>query len=392
MTNQREKTLCMMSTTHDLTDDRIYKKEAVTLSKNGCKVIHIGYGNKLADYITDENIRIIEIPKKRKGETVTSIYKALKQTKLTDLFQKAKEIKADVYHLHDMELCRIALKLKKLPWQPKVIYDAHEPFFENLKDYWKERSLFKVFFNDIPSILAEKRILKKVDYLIATEENVASRFRKKNKKTAIIYNYSYFYPEDISVPAEQKEYDAIYCGSISEAKGILLIIDSLIESKKRGFNLKYVIVGGLNNDELKKRVEKKIQENNISENIVFTGHLSIDRINSYYKKSKVAFCLFPLNNTNQLILPIKLFEYAAFGLPIIGSNFGHIREVIETNNFGVCVNPHDAKEVTSAIIQLITDNNYATYYNDLVNKVKNNYLWESQEEELLRIYENIGNE
>ena len=66
MANQGKKIVCMMSTTHGLTDDRIYKKEAVTLSKNGNKVIHIGYGNKLADYITDENIRIIEIPKKRK--------------------------------------------------------------------------------------------------------------------------------------------------------------------------------------------------------------------------------------------------------------------------------------------------------------------------------------
>jgi glycosyltransferase involved in cell wall biosynthesis len=391
MSDKKNKIVCMISCCHHLLDDRIYKKEAVTLAQAGYELVHIGYGDCFEDYYTDDKIRIIQIEKLKKGKSFLSKVAAFRQLYLNDLFQAAKAVSADVYHLHDVELCRIALKLKKLPGQPKIIYDAHEPFIDNLKDYWRERSLMKVIFNDIPSVLAEKWILNKVDHLIATEENVASRFRRKNPDTSIIYNYSYFYPEASSLENEQKEFDAIYCGSISESKGILLMIDALIETKKRGYDFKFVMVGRFNNLALQLKVQEIIQKEKLDDNLFFTGNLPLDEVKRYYKKSKTAFCLFPLNRTNQLILPIKLFEYAAFGLPVIGSNFGHINEIIQTDGIGKTVNPHNTKEVASALVDLVSDNKYKEYISLCTNCVESYYLWKSQEANLLRIYEELLN-
>ncbi|MDR0864203.1 MAG: glycosyltransferase family 4 protein [Candidatus Symbiothrix sp.] len=367
----------MISCHHYLLDDRIYKKEALTLVQAGYDVVHIGYGEVFEDYYTEDTIRIIQLKRTKTGKLT-----------LNDLFQAAQKVSADVYHLHDVELCRIALKLKKLPGRPKVIYDAHEPFSDNLKDYWRERSFLKVLMNDIPAVFAEKRILNKIDYLIATEENVASRFRKKNPNTSIIYNYSYFAP-DSQLPEEEKEYDAIYCGSISKSKGIFLMLDTLAEAKKQGYNLKLAIVGGFSNPALKASVEEIIQEKNLEENLLFTGNLPLDEVSRYYRKSKTAFCLFPLNRTNQLILPIKLFEYAAFGLPVIGSNFGHINEIIQTNGMGTGVNPHDAKEVAAALIDLVSADKYKEYIPECIHCVNDKYLWENQKANLLQLYEGL---
>ena len=385
MPEKKNKIICMISCRHNLLDDRIYKKEAVSLSKEGFDLIHIGYGEAAQDYFTKENIRIIQLKKIYKKERI----KAFKQLHLNDLYQTAKELHADVYHLHDVELCRIAVKLKKLPWNPKVIYDAHEPFCENLKDYWKERSLMKVFFNDIPSVFAEKRILSKVDYLIATEKNVYSRFLKKNPNTSIVHNYSYFSPVNSVDKNAIKEFDAIYCGTISESKGIFLMIEALIEARKKQENLRFVIVGGFSHISLQQKIEKIIQQENLEKHLFFTGELPLEKISSYYNKSKTAFCLFPLNRTNQLILPIKLFEYAAFGLPIIGSDFGHIKEIIEQNKIGITVNPHNAENVADALIQLISDDKYKNYHLPCINCVGNKYLWEKEEEKLLQIYNQL---
>lgn len=374
-----------MSCCHSLLDDRIYKKEAVTLAQNGYEVIHIGYGDKFEDFYTADRIRIIQIKKLKKGNSICSKIATFRQLQLENLFQAAKKISADVYHLHDMELCKIAMKLKKLPQHPKIIYDAHEPFWDNLKDYWHMRSLPKVVLNDIPSVLAERRILKKADFLIATEENVASRFRKKNPHTAIIYNYSYFYPETLSF--EEKEFDALYCGSISESKGIFLMIEALIAAKKQGYDLKLVLMGAFTDPSLRGKVEAVIQKEKITANVLFTGQLPLDELSKYYKKSKTAFCLFPRNRTNQLILPIKLFEYAAFGLPVIGSDFGHIADIIQSNEIGKCVNPHNAEEVAATLIDLIAGEQYKAYIPVCIQCVKNNYLWENQKANLLRIYE-----
>jgi glycosyltransferase involved in cell wall biosynthesis len=378
----------MISCCHSSLDDRIYKKQALTLAKNGYEVIHIGYGDDLKDYYTADNIRIIQIKKLKKGDTIRSKMTALKQLQMNDLFLAAKSVTADVYHLHDVELCRIALKLKKLPWQPKIIYDAHEPYIDNLKDYWRERSLWKVIFNDIPSVIAEQRILKKADYLIATENNVASRFRKKNPNTSIVYNYSYFSPS-LSENLAAKEFDVIYCGSISESKGIFLMLNALIETKKQGYDLKFLVVGAFGNPDLQKKVAAIVEKEQLAGNVLFTGSMPLDEVKTYYEKSKTAFCLFPQNRTNQLILPIKLFEYAAFGLPVIGSNFGHIAEIIQSEKIGICVNPHHAEEGAEALIRLIDGDRYKEYIPQCINSVKNNYLWKNQEEKLLRIYEEL---
>jgi len=370
----------MISSTHRLLDDRIYKKEAVTLSQNGYNVVHIGYADCFKDYYTEDNIRIIQIKKTKIG-----------QLTLNDLFRTAKSVSAHVYHLHDVELCRIALKLKRLPWSPKVIYDSHESYIDNLIDYWRRRPLRKVILDEIPSLFAEKRILKRVDYLIATEENVASRFRKKNPNTSIVYNYSYFYPENTSTESEPKEFDAVYSGTISESKGIYLMIDALLATKKRGYNFKIVIVGHFNNPSLKAKIEAIIQKEQLENNILFTGELPLEEVALYYRKSKVAFCLLPFNRTTRIILPIKLFEYPAFGLPVIGSDFGHVGEIIQSDNIGIAVDPHNAEQTADALITLVVNDRYKDYIPRCIDCVKNKYLWENEKEKLLRIYEKLLN-
>ena len=244
-------------------------------------------------------------------------------------------------------------------------------------------------FIDIPSIIAERKVLSKLDYLIATEKNVAFRFQEKNPKTEIIYNYSYFQPIEIDKNAE-KEFDLIYCGSIADSKGLFLMLDAIIQSKKKGFDLKFILVGGFHDIKQENRAKQIILQENLENNVFFTGEIFIDEIGDYYKKSKAAFCLFPFNRTNQLILPIKLFEYAAFGLPIIGSNFGHVKEIIEENNIGIFVNPHNSDAVSSAIIQLIEEDKYKEYIPRCVNCVREKYSWENEKSKLLDIYNKLA--
>jgi glycosyltransferase involved in cell wall biosynthesis len=125
--------------------------------------------------------------------------------------------------------------------------------------------------------------------------------------------------------------------------------------------------------------------------VFFTGRLPLDEVSRYYKKSKTAFCLFPRNRTNRLILPIKLFEYATFGLPVIGSDFGHIAEIVRSGGIGKSVNPHKAEDVASVLIDLIAGEQYKTYIPVCIQCAKSNYLWENQKAKLLRIYEALEN-
>ena len=105
--------ICMLSSAHSASDDRIFYKEAKSLSKAGYDVVIIAQHDK--EEIID-NIKIIPlpIPKNRLHRMIKIVWK---------LFKLALKEKADVYHFHDPELIPIGilLKLKRM----KVIYDVH---------------------------------------------------------------------------------------------------------------------------------------------------------------------------------------------------------------------------------------------------------------------------
>ncbi|MBV4356906.1 glycosyltransferase [Pinibacter aurantiacus] len=379
--------VCMMSARHYLLDGRIYNREAKTLLANGYEVLHIGYGNEDKHYFTEDGAEIIQLKKLKKGGSFKTAFQSLRQSFLADIFEAAAKAKADVYHLHDIELCRIARKLQRLPHKPKVIYDAHEPYFENFLDFRKYHSLPKTLFNDIPALLAEKSFLKKADLLIATESNVGERFARINPHTAVIHNYSY--SDENLIQSVEKKYDLVYSGTINEERGIEFIVDAVYECKKRGVDVSCVIVGNFETKHHEDSVKKKIATYNLDSQFHFPGHIAFDDVFSFYNESKIGVCLLPRNRTFKITLHVKLFEYLHFGLPIIVSNFGHMKDIAETDKVGFAVDPYDASEVADKILYLLKDDRWQQYSNRCIEVVRKKYTWQEEAKKFLTLYKNM---
>ncbi|MGB5363750.1 MAG: glycosyltransferase, partial [Aureibaculum sp.] len=92
-------------------------------------------------------------------------------------------------------------------------------------------------------------------------------------------------------------------------------------------------------------------------------------------------------------MPIKIFEYMAFGLPIIGSNFGHIKEYIEEDNCGIIINSLDSIEISNAMIELLTDRKkYDLYSNNGRKATLKKYRWDFEFDRLIGYYTKLLNE
>ena len=90
-------------------------------------------------------------------------------------------------------------------------------------------------------------------------------------------------------------------------------------------------------------------------------------------------------------LPIKMFEYMLFGLPVIASDFPLWREIIEKNKCGICVNPLDVEQIANAIDYLFTHPDEAKKMGERGKKlVMENYNWKKEEIKLLNFYEKIS--
>ena len=95
--------ICHLTSVHKQHDVRIFVKECSSLAK--CHETHLivvnGY-NEIKNNVTIHSLEVNYSSRiKRFTKAVNEIYK------------KSIEINADIYHLHDPELLRIARKLKK---------------------------------------------------------------------------------------------------------------------------------------------------------------------------------------------------------------------------------------------------------------------------------------
>ena len=120
--------VCHISTLYSSTDTRVFQKECVSLAKHGYEVHYI-VANQKDDFI--EGVKIHSVK-----SSVSNRFQRMRNTSKKAL-EKALEIDAEIYHLHNPELLLISSALKKKG--KKVITDypiinskEDLPFYEEI--------------------------------------------------------------------------------------------------------------------------------------------------------------------------------------------------------------------------------------------------------------------
>lgn len=386
--------ICFLADSHGLYDDRIYWKEALSLKKAGYEIHYILAGDKAESGVTKEDIhyQIIKkdiYPNKRYSNLLAKRFSSKGLYK--QMYLSAKSLKADVYHIQDLKVNRIGKKLKNLYHQPKVIYDIHEPYPENIIDYHQTSGLSTI----IKKLYAgnvrrwEHQCAKIYDLVIVTEENVYKRFSDllSNEKVQIIYNYTNLESPNQQINLKDKEFDAIYTGGITKLRGAFKTLEAIKILKHKKDNIKMLFLGSYFPKNLKEEMLRYIKENQLEDNILLLDTVPYNEVAAYYKKSKIGLGIFLPIKTHKIILQIKLFEYMNFGLPIIGSNFGHINKIIKDDQVGITINPENPNEIAEALNNLLSDDElYNTLSKNGREAVQKKYRWEYMEEKLVSIY------
>ena len=102
----KEIKVCHLTSAHKAKDDRIFVKECISLAKAGYEVYIIAPDaeNSVCDHVHFLGINSFKIKSSR-------VQRFVKVGRL--VYQKAVELDADIYHLHDPELLLYGLKLKR---------------------------------------------------------------------------------------------------------------------------------------------------------------------------------------------------------------------------------------------------------------------------------------
>jgi glycosyltransferase involved in cell wall biosynthesis len=360
-----------LSSVHPRNDTRIFFKMCKSLVLNGYNVSQViadGNGDELKD-----GVSIIDVGGIDAGGRLLRIIKTCAR-----VFEKAKKLDGDIYHIHDPELISAGLKLKKLG--KKVIFDSHEDIPKQI--------LSKIYLNKILRIILSKILewyeywsLPKFDYLIAATPFIRDKLLKINPNTVNINNFPSLNESKI-LSQTQKENTVAYIGVISEIRGIKQVISALSYTQNVRLNL-----AGSFSDKI---FEEKIKKNENWSKVNRLGFLNRREVSEILAKSNVGIVTLLASPNHIHALPNKMFEYMSAGLPVIASNFSLWREIIEGNQCGICVDPLNPKVIGDAIQYLMDNPQKAEQMGKNGRKaVEQKYNWLTEEKKLLTLYKNL---
>lgn len=361
--------VCHLTSVHRADDIRIFVKECVSLAAAGFETHLVAPAEK--NY-TEKGVHVHAVSKAT-GSRISRMWKTVNA-----VYQKALEINADIYHFHDPELLRIALKLKRKG--KKVIYDAHEDVPKQiLAKHW----IPGLFRNIIAWIFKryENHTASKLSGVITSTPGIRDRFLKVNKNSTDIKNYPLLseFPE---VNHNTVQNGICYIGGITENRGILQLLNILSKEK----NITLELAGAFSPSELELRATSHPNWHWVT----YHGLVNRQQIGEILSRCKVGMVtLLPTPNHLES-QPIKMYEYMAAGLPVIASDFPFWKQIVEKQACGICVNPFDEKAIQEAVIYLLIHPEEAKKMGENGRKaVLNEYNWEAETQKLVAFYQSI---
>jgi glycosyltransferase involved in cell wall biosynthesis len=361
--------ICHLTSAHPQRDVRILIKECSSLAKYYNTFLVVVNGED--EDFNDVKIRTVNV------DFTSRIQRFIKVVNI--VLDKAIEIDADVYHIHDPELLRIVPHLKKL--NKKVIYDAHEDLPRQiLSKPWINIFLRRIIANSIEWY--ENRISNKCDGIITATPFIRDRFLTINKNTVDINNFPILEELLLDINYGSKTENKIcYVGGITKIRGIEEITESI-----RDLDVTLVLAGDFLENGLREQVSQNEGWNKVSE----LGFVNREEVKKVYKEAKLGLVtLYPVINYIDA-LPVKMFEYMAAGLPVIASNFPLWKSIVEGNNCGVCVDPLNSKEISEAITMILSNPENAKEMGENGKRiVKEKYNWALEEKKLTEFYNGL---
>jgi glycosyltransferase involved in cell wall biosynthesis len=365
--------ICVLTSVHPAFDVRIFHKECRSLARAGYPVTLIA---PIDESPNIEGVQLRCFPK-YSGRT-KRFFKGL-----PTMYRAAKEEDADVYHFHDPELIPVGLLLRANGKQ--VIYDVHEdlPKTISYKSYipkwlkWPLQATLKLF---------EEWAARFMSGVIAATKPIAVRF-SKTPSVAVVHNY----PLLEEFAAADKNPDrgnyAAYVGArITRGRGAVEMVQAmgLLPSN---LNIQLKLAGAFDPPELPESLSALPGW----ERIAHLGVLGRSEVAQMLQHARAGLVLLHPEPNYLNAQPVKLFEYMGAGIPVIASDFPVWRNIIETAECGLLVDPLNPAVIADAIDYLWNHPAEAAEMGLRGQRaVRARYNWSIEEQYLLRFYEELA--
>lgn len=369
-----------LTSAHRYDDVRIYHKECVSLANAGHDV-HLVVPSMIHEDgdRTEDGICIHPVP------TPSSRKERFLKTSL-HVFNRARRLDADIFHLHDPELLPYGVALRLLG--NTVVYDVHEDVSADISSReWipkKYRTLVSQTFR-----FAEFASLMVMSGVVVVTDAIRAKFRRVRPPRLLLKNYPILSELEVpgsTVPYSDREDQAVYVGSITEVRGIYEMLQAVDILQKSGRQARLALAGSFFPSSLETAVRSTGEWGSVD----FHGWADRSEVAQMLGASKVGLVvLHPTPNMGEA-LPVKLFEYMSAGIPVIASDFPLWRSIVEDADCGILVDPKDPDAIADAMRWMYDHPEEAEAMGQRGREaVLRTYNWSNEEEKLLTFYASL---
>ena len=297
------------------------------------------------------------------------------------------KLKFDIIHCYNFDVLPIGILNQKFR-KKKLVYDAAELYGEMLKTIRMPSIIPYIVY------LFEFRLAQFSDLNITVNHLIKKYFNYKGIKNVVdAMNCPVMEGWDVDPLAvtqirkdlnfEDKFVVGFY-GTLTYYRGLVELIESAEIISKINKKIQFLIIGkGLLKNHLEQLVKKKKLEN-----VKFLDYVPYDVIQNYVTATDLQCILnSPKLEVCYIGNPNRFFESIYLGRPLLVSNFGTLKYLIDEINCGITVDPEDPEDIAKKIIYLYENPDARKKMGELgIIAAKKSYNWESQSIRFLEKY------
>ena len=143
-----------------------------------------------------------------------------------------------------------------------------------------------------------------------------------------------------------------FVGYFAPWQGVEYLVQSAPLILKEIPNVRFIIVGY---GQMKEELINLAVKTGVSDKFIFTGEVPYEEVPKYINTSDICVAPFIKERNMRIGLsPLKIYEYAACGNPVVSSRIPNL-EFIEEQTAGILVEPENPEQLAKAIIKLLKD-------------------------------------
>lgn len=363
--------VCHITTVHKDGDVRIFYKICKSLSRTNRYDVSCIVPNTIERF--EEGIQVLSF--QSNGENRKErIQKAGKIA-----LSLAIKVKADIYHLHDPELLRIAIALKRKT-KAAVIFDSHEDVPKQLMDKIWIPAYQRQFISWLYSVY-EKFVCKRIDGVISVTPIICNRFKIFQKNVELVANFP-----DLKELGEYEKNESFsrticYIGGIFKTRGIIELVKSI-----EHIDVELILAGTFETPDLEKNVRALPGWKRVN----YLGQIDRTEIYKVLQKSEIGVVTLHPTSSYREAYPIKMFEYMAMKNAVLASDFPMWREIVDKSECGECVDPLNVEQISAKLEDMLNSPEKTRIQGENGAKaIKEVYQWEREFEKLERFYHKV---